>query len=124
MVTNLVPDVRNPDCPTRLVLDRIGDRWTSLVVLHLAEGPMRFTRLRAAIGGIAPKVLTQTLRTMERDGLLSRTVHAEVPPRVDYELTRLGQSLRAPIQAITDWAEQHVEEVVHARAAYDSARDG
>ncbi|MEU6130911.1 helix-turn-helix domain-containing protein [Saccharopolyspora sp. NPDC047091] len=123
MVTNLVPDVRNPACPTRVVLDRIGDRWTSLVVLTLLDGPMRFTRLRSAVGGVAPKVLTQTLRAMERDGLLSRTVHAEVPPRVDYELTELGRSLRAPIQAITDWAEAHVVDVEAARAAYDAGRE-
>ncbi|GAB2659075.1 helix-turn-helix domain-containing protein [Saccharopolyspora gloriosae] len=123
MVTDLVPNVYDPACPTRAVLDRVGDRWTSLVVLHLASGPMRFTRLRAAIGGVAPKVLTQTLRAMERDGLLSRTVHAEVPPRVDYELTELGHSLRTPIQAITDWAEAHMAEVVASRADYDAARD-
>ncbi|WP_243790002.1 helix-turn-helix domain-containing protein [Saccharopolyspora gloriosae] len=123
MVTELVPDVHNPACPTRVVLDRIGDRWTSLVVLSLAPGPMRFTRLRAGVGGVAPKVLTQTLRAMQRDGLLTRTVHAEVPPRVDYELTELGRSLQVPIQAITDWAEAHVTEVVAARADYDAARD-
>lgn len=123
MVTDQVPDVHNPACPTRVVLDRIGDRWTSLVVLSLASGPMRFTRLRAAIGGIAPKVLTQTLRAMERDGLLSRTVHAEVPPRVDYELTELGRSLRVPIQAITDWAEARMTEVAAARTDYDAARN-
>ena len=123
VVTNLVPDVHNPACPTRVVLNRIGDRWTSLVVLNLLDGPLRFTRLRAAIGGVAPKVLTQTLRAMERDGLLHRTVHAEVPPRVDYELTALGRSLSTPIQAITDWAEAHVTDVEAARAEYDAARE-
>ncbi|GAA2784467.1 helix-turn-helix domain-containing protein [Saccharopolyspora taberi] len=122
MVTNgAAPDVTNPDCPTRVVLDRIGDRWTTLVVLFLEPGPMRFTKLRGAIGGVAPKVLTQTLRAMERDGLLTRTVHAEVPPRVDYELTDLGRSLLAPIRAVTAWAERHVGEVLDARDRYDRA---
>ncbi|MFR9730036.1 winged helix-turn-helix transcriptional regulator [Saccharopolyspora sp. MS10] len=122
MVTELVPNVHDPACPTRVVLDRVGDRWTSLVVLNLADGPLRFTRLRSAIGGVAPKVLTQTLRAMERDGLLNRTAHAEVPPRVEYELTELGQSLREPIRAITGWAEAHVSEILAARERYDEER--
>ena len=122
MVTNgFVPDVTDPACPTRVVLDRIGDRWTTLVVLFLEPGPMRFTKLRTEIGGIAPKVLTQTLRAMERDGLLTRTVHAQVPPRVDYELTDLGRSLLKPIHAVTDWAERHVGEVLDARDRYDGS---
>ncbi|MGH3243394.1 MAG: winged helix-turn-helix transcriptional regulator [Spirillospora sp.] len=108
-------DAFDPDCPTRLVLDRIGDKWSVLVVLSLTGGPRRFTGLRDMIGGVTPKVLTQTLRAMERDGLLTRTVYAEVPPRVEYELTALGRSLRTPIEAITAWAEEHVEAVVAAR---------
>ncbi|CAM00152.1 HxlR family transcriptional regulator [Saccharopolyspora erythraea NRRL 2338] len=115
----LVADVMDPRCPTRVVLDRIGDRWTTLVVLFLESGPLRFTALRNAIGGVAPKVLTQTLRAMERDGLLTRTVHAQVPPRVDYELTALGRSLLEPIHAVTAWAERHVTEVLDARDRYD-----
>ncbi|GAA4050807.1 winged helix-turn-helix transcriptional regulator [Nonomuraea soli] len=105
----------DPNCPTRLVLDRIGDKWTVLVVLNLCQGPMRFTQLKDQIGGVTPKVLTQTLRAMARDGLLTRHVFAEVPPRVEYELTELGHSLRAPIQAITDWAEEHVLQVMASR---------
>ncbi|MFB9896105.1 winged helix-turn-helix transcriptional regulator [Planobispora takensis] len=108
-------DAFNPECPTRLVLDRIGDKWSVLVVLSLRKGPRRFTELRDTIGGVTPKVLTQTLRAMAADGLLTRHVFAEVPPRVEYELTPLGQSLQAPIRAVTDWAEQHVNEVMAAR---------
>jgi DNA-binding HxlR family transcriptional regulator len=110
-------DAFDPECPTRLVLDRIGDKWSVLVVLTLRDGRRRFTELRDTIGGVTPKVLTQTLRAMERDGLLTRHVFAEVPPRVEYELTPLGVSLHAPIEAVAQWAEEHVEEIVAARAA-------
>ena len=116
-------DAFDPECPTRVVLDRIGDKWTVLVIGALEDGSLRFTELRARIGGVAPKVLTQTLRAMERDGLLTRTVHAQVPPRVDYELTPLGASLTAPIQALTDWAETHLTQILAARAGYDDAAD-
>ena len=112
-------DAYDPKCPTRHVLDRIGDKWTVLVVGSLRRGPLRFTQLRLAVGGVAPKVLTQTLRALERDGLLTRTVFAEVPPRVEYELTELGQTLGTPIAAIRDWAELHMSQVVEARARYD-----
>jgi DNA-binding HxlR family transcriptional regulator len=107
----------DPNCPTRLVLDRIGDRWTVLIVLILRDGPRRFTQIRRMVDGVTPKVLTQTLRAMERDGLVTRTVFPEVPPRVEYELTPLGMSLQAPIQAITDWAEENVDAVMSAREA-------
>ena len=105
----------DPDCPTRVVLDRIGDKWTGLVIGALIDGPRRFTALRQHIGGVAPKVLTQTLRAMERDGLLTRTVFAQVPPRVDYALTDLGVSLGGPIAVLTDWAELHVGTILAAR---------
>ena len=113
-------DAFDPDCPTRLLLDRIGDKWSVLVVLSLTGGPRRFTELRRLIGGVTPKVLTQTLRTMERDGLVTRQVFAEVPPRVEYALTPLGLSLDKPIQAITEWAEENVGAVVAARAAHEA----
>jgi len=116
-------DAFDPDCPTRVVLDRIGDKWTVLVIGALEGGPLRFTEVRARIGGVAPKVLTQTLRAMERDGLLTRTVHAQVPPRVDYELTALGASLTAPIAMLTDWAESHLTQILTAREGYDAALD-
>jgi DNA-binding HxlR family transcriptional regulator len=86
------------------VLDRIGDKWTVLVVLLLGGGPMRFSELRGRLGRVAPKVLTQTLRRMERDGLVTRTIYAEVPPRVEYTLTGLGHSRIAAAQAAYDGA--------------------
>ena len=113
-------DAFDPDCPTRVVLDRIGDKWTVLVIGSLEGGSLRFSELRARIGGVAPKVLTQTLRAMERDGLLTRTVHAQVPPRVDYELTPLGDSLTGPIATLTDWAETHLTQILASRESYDS----
>jgi DNA-binding HxlR family transcriptional regulator len=116
-------DAFDPECPTRVVLDRIGDKWTVLVIGALDEGSLRFSELRARIGGVAPKVLTQTLRAMERDGLLTRTVHAQVPPRVDYELTPLGASLTGPIATLTDWAETHLGLILASRETYDAAAD-
>jgi DNA-binding HxlR family transcriptional regulator len=113
-------DLFDPDCPTRLVLDRIGDKWTVLVVLLLSDGPMRFTDLRGELGRVAPKVLTQTLRRMERDGLVTREIFAEVPPRVEYALTDLGHSLIEPIAAVSDWAEVHVHQITAAQATYDA----
>src|SRR5919204_6088598 len=110
------PDVFDPNCPTRQVLDRIGDRWTVLVVLTLLGRTLRFTELRREIRGVTPKALTATLRALERDGLVERRVYAEVPPRVEYTLTELGASLEAPLRAITDWAEEHITEIERARA--------
>jgi DNA-binding HxlR family transcriptional regulator len=112
----------DPNCATRLVLDRMGDKWTALVVLLLSDGPMRFSELRAHLGPVAPKVLTQTLRRIERDGLITREVFAEVPPRVEYTLTDLGHSLTGPIAVLGDWAETHLVEVSAAQQRYD-ARD-
>ena len=116
-------DAFDPDCPTRVVLDRIGDKWTALVIGALSAGVLRFTELRSAVGGVAPKVLTQTLRALERDGLVTRTVHAQVPPRVDYELTDLGRSLTVPIATLTDWAETHVAQILAARERHEAACD-
>jgi DNA-binding HxlR family transcriptional regulator len=110
----------DPDCPTRLVLDRIGDKWTVLVVLLLSDGPMRFSELRGHLGRVAPKVLTQTLRRMERDGLVTREIYAQVPPRVDYTLTDLGRSLIEPIVVLGDWAEINVNRIAAAQASYDA----
>lgn len=114
----------DPECPTRIVLDRVGDKWTVLVVSALADKTLRFSELRARVGGVAPKVLTQTLRALERDGILTRKVYAEVPPRVEYSLTRLGTSLAAPIDAIQEWAETHVAAVLTAREKYDDRAAG
>lgn len=114
-------DLFDADCPTRLLLDRIGDKWTVLVILLLADGPQRFTQLRGHVGRVAPKVLTQTLRRMERDGLVTREVFAEVPPRVEYALTDLGKSLIKPIAVIAEWAEVNVGRITAAQEAYDDA---
>jgi DNA-binding HxlR family transcriptional regulator len=112
-------DVYDPACPTRVLLDRIGDRWTVLIVGSLAlNGRMRFSELRNRVGA-TPKVLTQSLRALERDGLLTREVFAEVPPRVEYELTPLGARLQEPIRALKEWAEEHIAEVLEARARAD-----
>ncbi|MFJ9631919.1 winged helix-turn-helix transcriptional regulator [Streptomyces sp. NPDC101175] len=106
-------------CPTNQLLDRISDKWVSLVVAALAAGPMRYSDLARKIAGVSPKMLTQTLRSLERDGILSRTVTPSVPVRVDYELTPLGASLSMLLLAVKDWAETHIEEVHEARGRYD-----
>lgn len=108
-------------CPAaREVLSRVGDKWSVLVVALLGEGPKRFSELRRNIEGVSQRMLTLTLRGLERDGLVRRTVFPTVPPRVDYELTRLGRSLRQPIRALAKWAEKHRTAVQDARAKYDT----
>ncbi len=109
-------------CPSRQVLDRIGDRWTVLVVGSLSQGPMRFSELGRRIEGISQKMLTQTLRGLERDGLVARTVHPEVPPRVEYALTRVGSTLIEPLDALDAWAREHLPVIEEARTRYDEAR--
>jgi DNA-binding HxlR family transcriptional regulator len=115
-------DVYAPSCPSRVVLDRIGDRWTALIVGMLEDGPRRFGEIRDAMG-ITGKVLTQTLRTLERDGLITRTAYPEIPPRVEYALTPLGRTLSEPLAAIRDWAETHVHDIVRARLLFDAEGD-
>jgi len=109
-------NIYDPGCPGRLALDRIGDRWTVLIVGILEGGTHRFSELRDAVGGITPKVLTQTLRAMEREGLVDRKVYAEVPPRVEYTLTELGRSLVVPIEAIRSWAMQNMDHFIGQKA--------
>lgn len=114
-------DVFDARCPSRRLLDTIGDKWASLVIVALGlEGPLRYSRLAARIDGVSQKMLTQTLRGLERDGLVTRTVTPSVPVRVDYELTVLGRSLLETICHLKDWAEAHMAEVDTARAAYDA----
>ena len=113
-------DILSPACPSRTVLRHVVDRWTPLVVMVLAEGPSRFGELRSRIGGVTPKVLTQTLRSMERDGLVTRTQLPGVPPRVDYELTDLGRSLQAPIDALRTWIHTHSAQILAHRESYDA----
>jgi DNA-binding HxlR family transcriptional regulator len=110
-------------CPSREALDRIGDKWSSLIVGLLEEGPMRFSDLQRAIGGITQKMLTQTLRSLERDGLVKRTVYPEVPPHVEYQLTDLGATLIEPLAVLRDWAQTNISKVALAQQAYD-ARQG
>ncbi|MGW2828395.1 winged helix-turn-helix transcriptional regulator [Streptomyces sp. NPDC001286] len=107
-------------CPTNELLGRLSDKWVSLVVAALSGGPMRYSDLSRKIAGVSPKMLTQTLRTLERDGILFRTVTPSVPVRVDYELTPLGGSLALLLTAVKDWAETHIEEVHEARGRYDT----
>ena len=102
----------------RAVLDRICDKWTLLVVATLDEGLMRFTELQRHVPGISQRMLTLTLRNLERDGLVSRTAHAEVPPRVEYALTDLGRSLIPPALALAGWAVEHDAQIQASRAAY------
>ena len=111
------------DCPSRLVLDRISDKWVTLVIASLSDGPLRFSELSRQLAGVSQKMLTQTLRTLERDGLVTRTVTAAVPVRVDYALTDLGHSLLDPIKHLKAWAEDHVPEVREAQEAYDQAQE-
>ncbi|MEZ5091944.1 winged helix-turn-helix transcriptional regulator [Nocardioides sp.] len=108
------------DCPTRQVLDRIGDRWTMLVLLLLDRRTHRFGELAREIDGISPKVLTQALRALERDGLVVREVFAEVPPRTEYSLTDLGRTLVGAVSAVADWATAHIDEIQLHRAAFDA----
>ncbi len=110
------PSVLEPQCPSRLVLDRIADKWTALVIQILASGTMRYAELQRAIGGISQKMLTQTLRSLERDGLVQRTVHPVVPPKVEYSLTRLGRTLIEPLHALCRWSEKHLAELQANRA--------
>lgn len=109
-------DVYQAACPTRQALDRIADKWTALIIGVLAERPHRFGELRRQIDGISQKMLTQTLRSLERDGLVHRRAEPTVPVTVEYSLTPLGVTLVGPLAAIRDWAEGHIDEVLTARA--------
>jgi DNA-binding HxlR family transcriptional regulator len=106
-------------CPSRTVLHRIGARWTVFVVNALERRPMRFSQLKAHIRGITSKALTETLRAMQYDGLISRTEYGGNPPRVEYALTDLGRSLLVPLRAVREWAEAHVPDVLSARERAD-----
>jgi len=106
-----------------MVLDRIADKWTVLVVGALDDKTKRFGELRREIGGVSQKMLTQTLRGLERDGLVARMVYASVPPKVEYSLTELGRTLVRILEAIRDWSEENIEDVLKARSVYDS-REG
>jgi|SRR5579859_502365 len=114
-------------CRIREILDRVGDKWSLQVIFHLGEGPQRFTELKRSIDGVSQRMLTVTLRGLERDGIVSRTMFPVIPPRVEYALTPLGATLLDAAGTLVSWAEAHLAEVDAARAAYDArvmSRDG
>ena len=116
MVRNILkPNVLSAQCPTRRVLDLIADKWTTLVIHILAGGTYRYSELHRTIDGISQKMLTQTLRDLESNGLVLRKVYPEVPPRTEYSLTPLGLTLTEPLGALCAWAEQHLPELGKAR---------
>ena len=102
------------------VLDRIGDEWTIMVVGALSDGPMRFNAMMRKIGGVSHRMLTLTLRVLERDGMVRRTAYPTIPPKVEYELTTLGRSLIVPLMAVLEWGERHSDEIEVARQAFDA----
>lgn len=113
-------DPYNPNCPSRQLVDRIGDRWTVLIIGALASGPARYGELADSVAGISPRMLSQTLKALERDGLVAREAFAEIPPRVVYSLTPSGESLRPVLLAVETWARQHMPGVLAAREAFDA----
>jgi len=117
MTDALRPDMFHPACPSADVPFRVGDKWSGMVIRCLEGGPRRFTELRVPMRAVTPKVLSETLRAMERDGFLTRTVHDENPPRVEYALTPLGRTLLPLLGAVQAWSEVHLPAVLAARAA-------
>lgn len=107
------------NCPTRQLLDRIGDRWTVLVIGSIERGPLRYSEISRAIEGISQKMLTQTLRALERDGLITRTVFPSIPPRVEYGLTELGESLSEVVRGLEEWCTANMPAIESARTEYD-----
>jgi DNA-binding HxlR family transcriptional regulator len=119
-VTTQADPVRIDTCRARDVLDRVGDKWSVYVISLLGDGPRRFTDLLRTIDGISQRMLTVTLRGLERDGVVTRTVYPVVPPRVDYDLTPTGHTLLATVRQLVEWAEDHTGDIDAARAQYDS----
>jgi DNA-binding HxlR family transcriptional regulator len=114
------PDHHGPDCQAvNSVLARVGDKWSVLIIVLLGDGPKRFNEMKRLVGGISQRMLTLTLRGLERDGLVTRTVFATIPPRVDYELTALGRSLRQAVDPLGQWAKGHVPDIQKAREKFD-----
>jgi DNA-binding HxlR family transcriptional regulator len=110
------------ECPSREVLDAISDKWVTLVLTALADGPKRYSELSRRIAGVSQKMLTQTLRGLERDGLLVRSITPAVPVRVDYQLTALGETILPVVAAIKRWSEAHIDEIHASRSRYDAPR--
>jgi DNA-binding HxlR family transcriptional regulator len=113
------PSVYDRSCPARLVIDHLADKWAVLIIARLANGTMRFAELLRAIDGVSQKMLTVTLRDLERDGLVNRKLYASVPPKVEYSLTPLGASLSNQVEELCHWAEAHMEQIVSARENFD-----
>jgi len=115
-------DVYSENCPTRLVLDHIADKWAALILWRISDGPIRFNELRRKVEGISTKVLSQSLKELERDGLVIRRAFATVPVTVEYSITPLGNTLAEKLATVTQWAEQNIEAVLTAQAQYDGSR--
>ena len=115
------PNLLDACAPVRAILNRVGDKWSVLIVMALCAGPLRFNELKRAVTGITQRMLTLTLRGMERDGLVTRAVLPTTPPRVEYALTDLGRSLREPVEAIGAWAVRNEAQIAAAQARYDAA---
>lgn len=114
-------NVLKSTCPSRTSLARIANKWTAMIVIVVTDGPLRFRDIQAQVEGISGKVLADTLRQLVRDGILERTAYAEIPPRVEYQLTELGETLSAPLAALRAWAETHVDAVLESRDKHDRA---
>jgi DNA-binding HxlR family transcriptional regulator len=123
-MSDVIYDVLNPNCPTQQVLDRIASKWTMLVILALGERPMRYAQLQRRVVGVTKKMLTQTLRALERDGLVARRVYQTVPVQTEYELTSLGASLAHAVSGIRAWASANVDGIERARARFDEPAHG
>ena len=117
-------NVYSANCPTREVLDRVADKWTSLIIGVLAKHPHRYGQIARAAEGVSPRVLSRTLRDLERDGLVLRTMLTVAPPAVEYELTPLGRTLDQVIAPLRDWAEQNVDQIYAARRTFDDELEG
>ena len=116
------PNAYAAECPTRQILDRIGDKWAVLILILIRDEPMRFNALRRSIEGISQKMLSRVLKSLERDGLIKRRVFATVPVTVEYSITPLGQTLAAAVDHLRDWAEENLKEVLSAQRRYDAQR--
>ena len=118
------PDPNHADCRgVASVLSRVGDKWSVFVIMMLGDGPKRFNELKRMINGISQRMLTLTLRGLERDGLVTRTIFPTIPPRVDYELTDLGRGLSQPVEALGRWAMEHLAQIEAARTRFDQRND-
>ncbi|WP_063683009.1 winged helix-turn-helix transcriptional regulator [Bradyrhizobium stylosanthis] len=119
-----LPDPDHSDCRgVASVLSRVGDKWSVFVIMNLSDGPKRFNELKRMINGISQRMLTLTLRGLERDGLVTRTIFPTIPPRVDYELTDLGRGLQQPVKALGQWAMDHLAQIEAARTRFDARNE-